>query len=110
MLSKKRNNRNNLKSRKYKKVSKSRKQNSRSKVLKTRKNILRGGATITPVTNIPHYTEPHQGLPPLPYNNNPPPRPRSSLKNQVPVNLNITTHMVPSKVAPPRPKSPKPII
>ena len=108
MLSKKRNNRNNLKSRKHKKVSKSRKQNSRSKVLKTRKNILRGGATVEPVTNIPYYTEPHPDrgdrrdpLPPPPANgspaNTPPEIPDRSLKNPmsiVPVMLNTNTRAV----------------
>ena len=112
MLSKNRNNRNNLKSRKYKKVSKSRKQNSRSKVLKTRKNILRGGVTIKPVTNIPYYTEPHPDrrdpLPADPPSNESPLRPRNSLKKYTRVNLNTTTHMVPSAVAPPRPTGPKP--
>ena len=100
MLSKKRNNRNNLKSRKYKKVSKSRKQNSRSKVLKTRKNILRGGAR-TPVTNIPHYAKPHLNrgdpLPPPPANGSPP-RPRSSLKEHVKVTLQTNTHADPQNI------------
>ena len=105
MLSKKRNNRINLKSRKHKKVSKSRKQNSRSKVSKTRKNILRGGDTAEPVYAIPHLGAP---LPALPYNNNPPPRPRSSLKQKVRVNLNTTTHMGLSNIVPPLPTSPKP--
>jgi len=100
MLSKKRNNRINLKSRKHKKVSKSRKQNSRSKVSKTRKNILRGGDTAEPVYAIPHLGAP---LPALPANAPPPPQPPPevpdrSLKNfpnKVPVNLNTTTHVDP---------------
>jgi hypothetical protein len=100
MLSKKRNNRINLKSRKHKKVSKSRKQNSRSKVSKTRKNILRGGNTTPLVKIIPHYTEPHQNLPAIPHynNNNPPPVPDRLLKEHVKVTLQTNTHADPQNI------------